>query len=78
MIKGAIHIVLHSGRRKKFTKKVAQGVGEATQKWFHLLKIFCTHFCFNLVFVPLYPRELWYYNEQQKQHFQEDISAYDK
>ena len=59
-------------------RKVTQGVGEAIQKWFHLLKILCTHFCFNLVFVPLYHMGMWYYNEQQKQLFQEDIGASDK
>ena len=56
---------------------MTQGVGEAIQKWFHLLKILCTNFCFNLVFAPLYPIGPWYYNEQQKQHFQEAISASD-
>ena len=77
MIKRAIHKVLHSGYEEDFTKKVTQGVGEAIQKWFHLLKILCIHFCFNLVFVPLYPMGLWYYNKQQKQHFQEAVGASD-
>ena len=50
---------------------MTQRVGEAIQKWFHLLRVLCTHFYFNLDFAPLYPTGLWYYNEQQKQHFQQ-------
>ena len=68
MITGAIHNVRHSGSEEDVHKKSDTG-----QFWFHLLKILCTHFCFNLVFAPLYHMRLWYYNYQQKQHLQEAI-----
>ena len=65
-------------RRKRLIKKVTQWVGEEFQKWFHLHKILYTHFYFNFDFVLLYLMGVWYYNEQQKQHFQEAIGASDK